>query len=88
MLEKCLFSSYSLLAGHFKVAMATSMRILHDDLSLHKFHLRRTSHTLDSTHKGNHVTFSRELLELLRWGQDYSFEREITGDESWFFCIL
>jgi histone-lysine N-methyltransferase SETMAR len=85
MLEERPFSSCKCLARHFRVAKATCLRILRDELGLQKFNLRWVPHTLNPAQKRNRVTFSRALLEVLHREQGNNFEHVITGDESWFF---
>jgi histone-lysine N-methyltransferase SETMAR len=82
--EERSFLSCKLLARHFRIAKATCLRILREDLALQKFNLRWVPHRLDSTQKQNRVTFSRALLEVLRREQQNNFDHVITGDESWF----
>jgi hypothetical protein len=82
MLEESPFLSCKLLARHFKIAKATCLRILREDLALQKFHLRCMPHTLDSAQKTDRVTFSRALPEVLRREQQSNFDHVITSDES------
>jgi transposase len=58
MLEERPFLSCKLLARHFRIAKVMCLCILREDLALEKFNLRWVPHTLDSTQKQNHVTFS------------------------------
>jgi hypothetical protein len=85
MLEERPFLACKLLARHFRIAKATCLRILREDLALQQFSLRWVPQRLDSTQKQNRVTFSRALLEVLRREQQNNFDHVITGDESWFF---
>jgi transposase len=85
MLAERPFLSCKLLVRQFRIAKATCLRILREDLALQKFNLRWVSHRPDSTQKQNRVTFSRALLEVLRREQQNNFDHVITGDESWFF---
>jgi hypothetical protein len=65
MLEEGPFLSGKLIARHLRVAKATCLRILREDLGLKEFHLRWVPHTIDPAQKRNHVTLSRELLVIL-----------------------
>jgi hypothetical protein len=65
MLEERPFLSCKLLAQHFRIAKATCLRILRQDLALQKFNLRWVPRTLDCAQKQNRVTFSHALLEVL-----------------------
>jgi hypothetical protein len=48
MCEERPFFSDKLLARHFRIAKATRLRILREDLALQKFNLRWVSHTVES----------------------------------------
>jgi transposase len=85
MLDERPFLSCTLLARQFRIAKATCLRILREDLALQELKLRWVPHTLDSTQKQNRVTFSRALLEVLSREQQNNFDHVITGDEPWFF---
>jgi transposase len=88
MLEERLFLSCKIIARHFRVAKATCLRILREDLGLRKFYLRWVPHTIDAPQKQNRVTLSGELLEILREQRAKNFIDVITGDESWSFCTI
>jgi hypothetical protein len=57
----------------------------HDDLHLEKFNLCDVPHSLETDQKRLRVELLRELLQILKCGQQYKIEDILTGDESWFF---
>jgi hypothetical protein len=74
-----------MLSRHFRIAKATCLRILHDQLGLKKFHLRWVPHIPSPTQKAERVSISSLLLAALEEAQSTGFDRLITGDESWFY---
>jgi hypothetical protein len=84
MLEGRPFSSCEIFNRHFRIAMATCLRIQRDDLTLQTFHIRHIPHTPHTREKLNRLTFAGELLELVCSDQENIFEHIITGDEFWF----
>jgi hypothetical protein len=76
------FASCKVLCRHFRIAQTTCLRILHDNLGIKKFNLRRVPHTLNSTEKAERVTLSHEILAVLESDRRNNFQNVITGDES------
>jgi hypothetical protein len=85
MLKECPFLSCTVLCRHFRIAKASCLRILQDDLGLKKFDLRWVPPALDASQKGERVTLSHELLAVLGRDRRNHFRNVMTGDESWFF---
>jgi transposase len=81
------FTSCKVLCEHFRIAKATCLHILHNDLGLKEFHLCWVPYTLDSNAKNERVCYSRLLLEALEQAKQNGFRGVITGDESRFFLF-
>jgi hypothetical protein len=87
MLTERPFSSCKMLSRYFRVATATCLRILHNQLGLKKFHLRCMLHSPSPPQKAERVSTSNRLLTALEEAQFTDFDRLITGDESWFYLL-
>jgi histone-lysine N-methyltransferase SETMAR len=85
MLKERPFLSCKVLCRDFRIAKASCLRILHDDLRMKKFKLRWVPHTLDANQKDKRMTLSHELLAVLESDRRNHFRNVITGNESWFF---
>jgi hypothetical protein len=66
MLQEFPFTSCKRRCVHFRIAKATCLCILHDVLHSKKFNLRWVPHTLDDTQKAERVSFSADLVRVLK----------------------
>jgi hypothetical protein len=84
-IQEFLFTSCKHLCIHFRLAMNICLRILYDILRLKMFNLRWVPHSLDDAQKIERVSFSTDILKILKEDQKNSFAQVITGDESLFY---
>jgi hypothetical protein len=82
MIQEFPFASCKHLCMHFRIAKTICLRILHDVLQVKKFNLRWVPHFLDDAQKAERVSFSTDLLRILKENKKTGFANIITGDES------
>jgi transposase len=64
LLQQFPFISCKVLCRRLKIGKATCLHVLHDDLRLEKFNLRRVPHSLEANQKRPRLELSRELLQI------------------------
>jgi hypothetical protein len=68
-----------------QIPKTTCLRVLHEDLGFRKCYLRWVSDSMTRNEAQSRVTFTEELLEVVRHAKETNFELLLTGDESWFY---
>jgi hypothetical protein len=88
MIQELSFTSCKRLRTNFILANSICMCILHDVLHLKKFNLRWVLHFLDDAQKAERVSFSMDILMVLKENQKNGSAQVITDDESRFISII
>jgi hypothetical protein len=68
-----------------RIPKTSCLRVLHEDLGFSKSYLRWVPHSMTGNEAQCQITFSEELLEVVRHAKETNFEHLLTGDESWFY---
>jgi hypothetical protein len=84
MIQNFLFTSRKRLCTRFRLAGRICFGILFNVLHFKKFNLWWVGHSLDNGQNAERMSFSTDLLKILKEDQANDFAQVITGDESWF----
>lgn len=75
--------SKKVLAAMLDISERSVYTILHEKLYMRKVCSRWIPRTLNKGQKEERVAAAHEFLELLQWNEEDTFDRIVTGDETW-----
>jgi hypothetical protein len=85
LIDECPFISCKRMCQKLRIPKTTCLRGLHEDLGFRKCYLRWVPDSTTGNEAQCRVTFSEELLEVVRHAKETYFEHLLTGDGSWFY---
>lgn len=74
-----------MLAEMLNISTFSVFRILHEDLGMKKYCSQWIPRTLTTQNKRERVAAAHEFLDLLEWNEKDTFDRIVTGDETWIY---
>jgi hypothetical protein len=68
-----------------RIAKTACVRVLNEHLGLRKCYFRWVLHSITENQAQCRITFSEELLRVVRYARETNVDKLLTGDESWFY---